>query len=140
MIDSYYNRYEDYEDEFPSQRRTEKLYKDTLETVQSILPEIKNNRWGNKTDFYSLFVATAKLLKTGKVQRSKISQVRNRLLHFAGKVDERLSDEGFDVKDEVIDYVRAVEKGANEKTRRAVRHAILVALMGPFFKAKKSSK
>lgn len=140
IIDDYYRQYEDYEDEFPAQRFSEGLFRDTLVTVRSILPEIKTTRWGNKTDFYSLFVAIAKLLRTCELPPSKISLVRKALVVFASKVDERLTDEGAQVEDQVIEYVRAVEKGANDKARRAVRHASLVALLEPFFKAKKSLK
>lgn len=138
VIDDYYRQYEDYDEEFPSQRRVQKLFRDTWRTVQLILPNIKDTRWGNKTDFYSLFVAIAKLLKTSVLPVPRIAQVKKTLLAFAAKVDERLTDESVKVQNEVIDYVRAVEKGANDKARRAARHAILVALMVPFFKAKKS--
>ena len=138
-IDEYYRQYEDYDEEFPSQRRAEKLFNDALGTVQSILPEIKNTRWGNKTDFYSLFVAIAKLLRTSELPGSKIGQLRKSLHTFAEKVDERLADEEVEVGKEVVDYVRAVEKGANDKARRAARHSILVGLMEPFFKAKRSA-
>lgn len=138
VVDDYYRQYEDYEEEFPSQRRTRKVFEDTLRAVQRILPEIKNSRWGNKTDFYSLFVAVAKLLRTNELAISKVGQVRKALLAFAQDVDERLADEEAEVRREAIDYVRAVEKGANDKARRAVRHATLVALMTPFFKPKKT--
>jgi hypothetical protein len=138
IIDGYYKQYEDYEEEFPSQRRAERLFGATLGTVQSVLPEIKQTRWGNKTDFYTLFVVIAKLLKTSELPVSKSAQVRKSLIAFAVKVDERLADEKVKVENEVIEYVRAVEKGANDKARRAARHAILVALMEPFFKAKRS--
>jgi len=137
VIDDYYKQYEDYEEEFPSQRRTEKLFRETLGTIQSILPEVKQTRWGNKTDFYTLFVASASLLKTSELPISKTSPIRRSLLDFAAKVDERLSDERVEAGNEVIDYARAVEKGANDKARRAARHTILVTLMSPFFKAKK---
>jgi hypothetical protein len=138
VIDDYYKQYEDYEEEFPSQRRTERLFEDTLGAVQSILPEIKQTRWGNKTDFYTLFVAVANLLKTSELTSSKFPQARKSVLAFAAKVDERLADETVEVENEVMEYVRAVEKGANDKARRAARYAILVALMEPFFRAKKS--
>lgn len=138
VIDGYYAQYEDYEDEFPSQRRAERLFNDALGLIQSILPEIKKSRWANKTDFYSLFVALASLLRNGDVPASKISQLRGSLLSFAQKVDDRLADEQGEASKEVMGYVRAVEKGANDKARRAARHSILVALMEPFFKANRS--
>jgi hypothetical protein len=140
IIDDYYRQYEDYDDEFPSQRKAQKLFKDTLHTIQLVIPEIKNTRWGNKTDFYSLFVATAQTLKAGQLHRSKISKLREALCQFADKVDRRLSDDIARVGKPAIEYVSAVEKGANDKPRRAVRHAILLDLVHPFFKVRKPSK
>lgn len=138
VIDGYYKQYEDYEEEFPLQRQNERLFKETLKQIQLILPEIKQARWGNKTDFYSLFVATANILKTSELTTSKIPQLRKSLLSFAEKVDNRLADENIESENNVIEYVRAVEKGANDKARRATRHIILVKLMTPFYKEKKS--
>lgn len=140
LIDEYYRQYEDYEEDFPTQRRTEKLFKDALRIIQLAFSEIKLSRWGNKTDFYTLFVAIANLLKTSELPDSKIPQVRKGLLDFAEKVDARLGDETVKVSREVIEYVRAVEKGANDKPRRSARHAVLVALIEPYFKARRSAK
>ncbi len=140
VIDEYYRQYEDYEDEFPSQRRAEKLFNGTLETIQSILPSIKDTRWNNKTDFYSLFVAIAHLLRTSRLPSSRTSRLRRDLLDFAGKVDQRMSDETVKASKDVIDYVRAVEKGVNDKPRRAVRHAILLTIIRPYYKPKPGSE
>jgi len=139
-IDDYYRQYEDYEDEFPNQRRYVKIFTETLRTIQVILPEIKESRWGNKTDFYSLFVAVAQLLKNASITISKSSAVKKVLLAFGTEIDSRLADEKAKVGDEAIGYVRAVEKGANDKPRRAARHAILVNLLDPFFAPKPTSK
>jgi hypothetical protein len=140
IIDDYYRQYEDYEEEFPAQRRASRIFRDTLKIVQLILPDIKEARWSNKTDFYTLFVATGILLKTRELQVSKTAQIRKALLEFAEKVDIRLGDEMAKVGSEAIEYVRAVEKGANDKPRRATRHAILITLLEPYFKARKSTK
>jgi hypothetical protein len=140
VIDDYYKQYEDYEDEFPEQQKAEKLFGETIETIQQIFPNIKETRWKNKTDFYTIFVSIASLLRSSKLQASKVSQVRKALDKFAGEVDKRLSDEKAKVSENAINYVRAVEKGANDKPRRADRHAVLMNIISPYFKPKQSSR
>jgi hypothetical protein len=135
-IDSYYLQYEDYEDEFPGQKEAQKLFDEALATVQTLLPEIKGTRWSNKTDFYSLFVAVASILRNRKKLRTgKVQAARKALLRLADQVYERLADEHAKVPREAIAYARAVEKGANDKARRAQRHAVVTDLLDPYFAA-----
>jgi hypothetical protein len=135
-IDSYYVQYEDYEDEFPGQKEAEKLFGEALTMVRTLLPEIKGTRWSNKTDFYSLFVAVASILRNGKKLRvGKVQAARKTLLRLADEVYERLANEHAKVPREAIAYARAVEKGANDKARRAQRHAVVTDLLDPYFAA-----
>ena len=138
IIDSYYEQYEDFDDEFPEQRRAEELFDQTLETVELTLPDIKETRWRNKTDFYSLFVALTSLLRKTPVAKSRINAMKKELLAFASKVEDRLADEDSKAPKNIVRYVRAVEKGANDKRRRAERHAVLADLLGPFMRQAKS--
>jgi hypothetical protein len=135
-IDEYYAQYEDYEDEFPNQRRVQKFFRDTLRTIQEVLPDIKDTRWSNKTDFYSLFVALASLLKSSELPAEKVAGLAFALGEFAKQVEVRFADETADVGNGVVSYVRAVEKGANDKPRRAARHLVLLELMKPYFRPK----
>jgi hypothetical protein len=48
----------------------------------------------------------------------------------------RLGDEDAVVSDDAIDYVRAVEKGANDKARRAERHRVVTKLIEKYFPAR----
>lgn len=139
IIDEYYKQYEDYEDQFPYQQRTERLFHATLETIQKILPEIKETRWGNKTDFYTLFIALAHLLRSHDLAKGKVKDIRRSIDKFAREIDERLADEEAAVSKNAVDYVRAVEKGANDKKRRADRHAALLGIVSPYFKPKKKT-
>lgn len=132
-IDAYYIQYEDYEDEFPSQKDAEKLFEETLKTVQTLMPEIKEVRWSNKTDFYSLFVAVASLLRSRKMRAGKVQAARRVLIKLGDEVYARLADEHARVPKEAIAYARAVEKGANDKARRAQRHAVVIGLLEPYF-------
>ena len=135
-IDSYYVQYEDYEDEFPGEKEAQKLFDETLKTVCGLLPEIKNTRWSNKTDFYSLFVAVASILRNRKTLRAnKVQPARKALLKLAEEVYLRLADEHAKVPKEAIAYARAVEKGANDKARRAQRHAVVANLLDSYFAA-----
>jgi len=112
------------------------LFDEALATVQTLLPEIKGTRWSNKTDFYSLFVAVASILRNRKKLRTgKVQAARKALLRLADQVYERLADEHAKVPREAIAYARAVEKGANDKARRAQRHAVVTDLLDPYFAA-----
>jgi hypothetical protein len=133
VVDGYYSRYEDYEDEFPGQRPARRRFKASLATIQHVLPELKTSRWGNRTDFYTLFVAIAALQREMHLPARERKNLREHLLEFGDAVDERLADEDADVEPEVIDYVRAVEKGANDKARRGDRHAIMRDILSEYF-------
>jgi hypothetical protein len=132
-IDSYYQQYEDFDDDFPGQRRTTRLFGTTLDTINQILPDLRDLRWGNKTDFYSLFVALAALLPTKKLPRSKEKSLRAALTKLAGEIDRRLADDDAKVTKGAASYVRNVQRGANDKARRAERHAVLLAAMNSYF-------
>lgn len=139
IIDSYYEQYEDYESEFPDQRRVRALYKDTLNKIQLVFPDISEHRWGNKTDFYTLFVALAAMLRATTPPKDNVKAIREQLISFAEEVDTRLADEQAKVGQPAIDYVRAVEKGANDKQRRAARHTVMIELLKPYFEDKGAS-
>jgi Protein of unknown function DUF262 len=129
VIDQYYVNYEDYDDEFPNQKKAAKLFLKALDAVKTLFPEIKETRWGNKTDFYTLFVALASYLSERNLATTAKRKLRRLLDKLESEVDERLRDEDADVNDDAIEYVRAVEKGANDKHRRGTRHAIVLRLI-----------
>ncbi|MDP2898211.1 MAG: DUF262 domain-containing protein [bacterium] len=137
LIDGYYAQYEDFEEEFPDQPEAKRLFNRTLATVQDVLPNIKETRWRNKTDFYTLFVALASLLRSNMLTQRKLPALRSTLEGFAEEVNLRLSDDNATVSQAVIQYVRAVEKGPNEKTRRANRHVVVVDLVQRYFRPNK---
>lgn len=140
VIDSYYTMYEDYDEQFPSQKTATQRFELTRSVVKDLLSTSGLDRFrSNVTDFYSLFVCVAALLIQNKLLVERLSKVRAALRSFGDAVDIRLSDEAAKVTDEVIRYVRAVEKGANEKGRRAERHEVLTALLQPYFQISKGA-
>jgi hypothetical protein len=141
IVDSYYQQYEDYEDVFPDQKRMQRVFDNTLHIVQSIFSDVKETRWSNKSDFYTLFVAIASILRalrtSGPTKVSyKGTAIRKALDSLAAEVDARLGDEDASVSQDAIDYVSAVEKGANDKARRAERHRIVTQLIEKYISVK----
>jgi Protein of unknown function DUF262 len=128
-VDSYYETYEDYEDEFPGQKDTMKSFAACLDAVQTLFPDIKATRWSNKGDFYSLFVALAAVLRDSPGKRLPTTRWRKALNSFADEINRRRADEKAKVAKGVQSYVRAIERGANDKPRRAARHQALVDIL-----------
>ena len=136
-IDEYYVQYEDYEDEFPGQRAAKRRFDSTLDTVSALLENSRLERFQqNRTDFYTLFVAVAHLLMKNRLANDKLPKLRKALERFQDEIDSRLGDDAYSASDNVVQYVRAVEKGANDKKRRADRHASLLEVISPYFLAK----
>ncbi len=136
VVDSFYLQYEDYdlEEGFPDQRRTKKLFEITFDSVKRIVKRLgtRDTRWMNKADFYSLFVAVAachrEVWQKGIPARG-LGDVVDTLKHFGADVDRRLANELVEVAPDVLTYVRAIEKGVNDKKRRADRHMVLLRLL-----------
>jgi hypothetical protein len=135
VVDEYYRQYEDYdlEEGIPDQRRARRLFDQSLKFIQSMFPNLQENadlRWSNRADFYSLFIALADIIREHDVPKEQnIRPLREALENFSKDVNRRLANEDARVTQDVIDYVRQVEKGVNDKARRADRHRILVTLI-----------
>lgn len=124
-IDEYYSIYEDYDDTFPEQRSATLAFRRTLEIIRELLPDVRELRWSNKTDFYTLFVAFSHLLRKKRLKQKEKVTIKKVLVRFGSEVDTRAANENAVVSAEATSYVRAVRGGANEKTRRAARHEAL---------------
>ncbi len=133
IVNNYYSQYEDFEDEFPNQRGAKRLYRRTLRAVRAVLPDIEDTRWANLTDFYTLFVVMAHLLRTRSLHESQVEPLRRRLDSFAKRVEDRLADEDARVSARVASYVQAMARGANDKARRGDRHSALRGEIEEFF-------
>jgi hypothetical protein len=131
ILNGYYEMYEPYEDEMPGQAKLRHLFGLTLKSVQDIFPEISEvPRWGNRADFYSLFVALGALLAEGAVIKNT-KRLREALIDFAHKVDRSLASPVARTGKASKTYARAIEKGSNDKARRADRHEVLTQLIQP---------
>ena len=116
-----------------------KRFATTLVAAKSVLEDQDFTRFAtNRTDFYTLFVAISMLLLNHTLPRTEIPKLRATLLRFERTVDARLADETKSAPSHVISYVRSVEKGANDRKRRADRNAALLNVIGKHFKKQKA--
>lgn len=129
IIDDYYQKYEDFDEEFPEQALARETFTRAWTLVKEALPDIAATRWRNKNDFYTLFVALSARLATQSFKAEHLPELTKALTSFAGQIDDlrkgALSKAGKNARQ----YFDAVEKGANEKSRRGERHNILLELL-----------
>jgi len=138
VIDEYYEQYEQFEDEFPEENRIKRLFSMTLDLIKILFNDIADvPRWGNRADYYSLFVAFGNLLSTYVLPPKNEKQLRECLLNFAEEIDQHLQDPSANTGEPSSKYARAIEKGSNDKARRVDRHEVIVDLIKPFLKEKK---
>lgn len=137
IIDSYYEQYEQFEDEFPEENRVRRAFAKSLDTIKQLFPDIsETTRWGNRADFYSLFVALGNLLQNKTLPRSSENQLRDKLVEFAKAIDKQLENPRGKSGGPAGRYARAIEKGSNDKARRADRHEALIEIITPFLSEK----
>ena len=132
-LDSYYAVYEDHEREFPGQRECKRRFSRTLDLIQEFLTDIRSTRWSNKTDFYSLFIATAHLLRDHVPRHENIEEISTALSNFALEIREYQKDESAPVNKVVADYVGAMRRGSSDQHRRGVRHQAILQLLSKYF-------
>jgi hypothetical protein len=134
IVDDYYAQYEDYEAEFPGQRAAIERYEVTLDLIRTLLPEISDTRWANASDFYSLFIAVAHLLRKNALRPSDRSRAKVAIIEFGESIDALQAEPKSKAAAPVKRYVEAVRRGANDKARRAERHLVLLRILKPYFR------
>ena len=138
IIDGYYEMYEQFEDEFPEQNRVKRAFAKTLDTIKRLFLNIADvPRWGNRADFYTIFVALGNLLQDQVLMPSADKHLREKLITFAKEVDQVLEEPTARASGLAKKYAHAIEKGSNDKARRADRHEALAQIISPFLSEKK---
>ncbi len=141
VIDQYYERYESFDDDFPEQSRVTRDFARAHDAIKRLFPDISEvPRWGNRADFYSLFVAMGNLVQGHELQPGAENGLRAKLIEFAGEIDQQLAKSSAKANPSTKDYARAIEKGSNDKARRMDRHETLVGIIQPFLKAKSGTR
>lgn len=132
-LDDYYGVYEDYEPEFPEEGECRRRFLRTLDLIQETLLDLKDTRWKNKTDSYSLFVAAADRLRGHIVPQENVDALTSALTDFEQKIKAYQDDDSQTAVPIVRDYVEATRRGSSDQHRRGVRHQALLQVITPYF-------
>lgn len=121
-LDKYY---EIYEESFPDISLAKSRFIRTMELIKRMLQDIKQARWRNKSDYYSLFVVFSGYVGNYVFSDTKIDLLSKKLISFGQKVDDAVKKDGSSKVKDVASYAKAVMGGATDKERRLIRHEII---------------
>ncbi len=123
-----------YEQEFPEEEQLKTLFLTVLGEIEQILPTISKTRWKKKSDFYSLFLKFAENVKQLPLTSENRQKAQTALYGFADQVDHLIrEDQEADVDENIVAYVRAVEKAASDLGSRKERARALSELLNDVF-------
>lgn len=140
-LDDYYAAFEDHDREFPGQRECRRRFNASLEVIQEVVGDVRGTRWSNKTDFYSLFVAIAHLLRDNSPPGGDdLDDLADTLESFSIDVRRYQQDEESKVRKQVVEYVGAMRRGSSDQNRRGTRHRALLELISTNFRPRRRSR
>jgi hypothetical protein len=124
-MDDYYKYYE--ENGFEEKFKTFKTFQNNINLIVKIFPNVKDTRWKNKSDFYTLFMVINEIGYDRIVDSRKIKSIRKELDSFSKIVMEATKKENKAKKysKDIAMYVNAVTKSTTDKDRRIIRHKII---------------
>src|SRR5258708_37267486 len=96
-----------------------------------IFPSIKETRWKNKSDSYSLFNVINEIISDMDNPVVKYRPIRIDLVSFSEKITSAASKENKTKKfpRNILNYMNAVTKSTTDKDRRIMRHKILMPIL-----------
>lgn len=132
-LDSYYTNYEV---SFPDKAKWRKHFDEILNIITGIFPDIRNQRWCNKSDFYTLFMVIREILSEEKyIPGDQYEKVRVDLSDFSYKVTAALKkDAKGSFAKNIRDYANAIKKSTTDKDRRVTRHKIVRKILSKYLK------
>lgn len=130
-MDRYYQLYEE---SFRERNKWRKLFEHILDTIILLLPDIKDQRWRNKSDFYTLFMVLREIQEDSRIPKKNFNKLRSELIEFSKKINEITKKEGKGktYAKEVLIYSEAVTKSTTDKDRRIQRHNIIFKVVSKY--------
>jgi len=128
--------YQLYEGKFEDKQKWYNNFQKIIEIISSVFPNLKETRWRNKSDFYTLFVVLNEVLRENFMPIQKYPNVRAELLKFSEQISEATKKENKRKRylKEITDYVNAVTKSTTDKDRRIMRHKIILNIISKYLK------
>jgi len=114
--------YAKYDDEIPTERRTDLLVRNAMEFLAAINESLRLDatRFSNVADFYSLWATTCNIVVAQR--RLRPSTAAARLVRFQAEIDEQASERS-------QRYLLAARQGSNKKPNREFRAEILFTVL-----------
>ena len=131
-MDNYYEFYE--ENGFKEKFELFKIFQNNVDAIIKIFPNLRDTRWKNKSDFYSLFMVINEISYDKIITSKKIKDIKKDLEGFSRKITEATKKENKIKKysKDVADYVNAVTKSTTDKDRRTLRHNIIKKILDKY--------
>jgi hypothetical protein len=131
--------YEMYEENFPDITEWKSYFIRTMEVIKCLFPEIKETRWHNRSDYYSLFVAISSHSNDYVFSDNNMNTLSRHLISFGENVDEAVRKEGRSKDRVVTSYAKAVIAAAADRDRRLIRHEVLSRIIEKYIPRKKKN-
>lgn len=134
-LDSYYEQYEEVApDLIPHKDR----FLTIKQFIADVLPGLRDTRWKNDPDFYTLFLTMNRCLgnkKTFAITEAKKKSVSKALVEFANAVSKAVNVEGQSKKvaAEIKTYVNAVTRATSDRSSRTAREKVVYNLIKKYF-------
>lgn len=118
--------YSDYDEELPEQDRWEQLFRQTRDLTATVVEE-NFAGWRSKTEYYSLFLACARLVVDQNLpEEAALEDVRGRLHAFRLAVNQaKRRDNRTTFPAYVMDYADAVARASTDLGRRLYRVGVV---------------
>ena len=122
--------YADYDEEFPDQDCWQERFRETRDLTAKVVDQ-RFSGWNSKTEYYSLFLACARLVVDGHVPGSPdLDGVIIRLMKFRQDVNQaKKRDNATPFPAYVTDYADAVARASTDLGRRLYRITVIEALL-----------
>lgn len=120
--------YEIYEGEFPDNSKWKDRFFSIKQDIIRIIPNLKETRWKNKSDFYTLFMALNQLINENEyIPENNFLRLNTDLDKFSNQILAAANKEakGKSLPRDVANYLNAVTKSTTDKDRRIMRHKII---------------
>jgi hypothetical protein len=116
--------YADYDVLFPKRTHYVGIFTRTTESLKTIANTVENTRFVKKSDFYSLFAVVSDVVAKEK-KTIDLAHIKPQLLHLNRELEKDINDMSGIAKS----YYQSVIEGANKKSKREDRIAILKSLI-----------
>lgn len=129
--------YEIYESQFIDKSKWKNRFFEIKQIISKVFPDLRETRWKNKSDFYTLFIALNNLMSGAAfIPEANFPKLCKDLTDFSSKISAAATktSKGAKLPREIANYLNAVTKSTTDKDRRVMRNNIVYRILKKFSK------